>query len=41
MSSILIDASQFRALFPDAPLRFERFVGLPKSLIAIRSAKLP
>ena len=39
MSSILIDGSQFRALFPDAPVRFERFIGLPKSLIAIREAK--
>lgn len=38
MSSILIDASQFRSLFPDAPVRFERFIGLPKSLIAIRAA---
>jgi len=32
----LLDARQFRFLFPDAAISFERFVGLPKSLIAIR-----
>jgi hypothetical protein len=32
----LLDASQFRFLFPDSTVRFERFMGLPKSMIAIR-----
>ena len=34
--SILIDARRFRALFPDGKLLRERFVGLTKSLIAVR-----
>jgi hypothetical protein len=36
----LLDAQQFRHLFPDAKLSFERFCGLPKSMIAIRGASL-
>ena len=32
----LLDAEQFRLLFPDAQVSFERFYGLPKSMIAIR-----
>jgi hypothetical protein len=32
----LLDARQFRFLFPDSELRFERFAGLAKSMIAIR-----
>lgn len=35
-SNILIDRTQFRALFPDALHRFERVAGLPKSLLALR-----
>lgn len=33
----LLDGRQFRFLFPDAKIEFERFGGLRKSLIAIRS----
>lgn len=36
LSNVLLDLSQFRALFPDAEHRFERIALLPKSLIAIR-----
>jgi SAM-dependent methyltransferase len=32
----LLDETEFRALFPDAELRRERFLGMTKSLIAIR-----
>jgi len=32
----LLDLDQFRFLFPDANIKFERFVGLPKSMIAAR-----
>lgn len=32
----LLDTSQFDFLFPDATLKFERFIGLPKSMIATR-----
>ena len=34
----LVDKVQFASLFPDAEIRFERFAGLGKSLIAIRQA---
>lgn len=33
----LIDLAQMRSLFPDSDIGFERFFGLPKSLIAIRA----
>jgi hypothetical protein len=36
MSSTILDSIQFRALFPDAELRYERLAALPKSMIAIR-----
>ena len=32
----LLDLAQMRALFPDSEIRFERALGLPKSLIATR-----
>jgi hypothetical protein len=32
----LLDGRQFRFLFPDASIRYELFLGLPKSMIAIR-----
>jgi hypothetical protein len=35
-SANMIDKQQMRFLFPDAKIFFERFFGLPKSLIAIR-----
>jgi SAM-dependent methyltransferase len=35
-SAVILDATQFRSLFPDAEISFERFAFLPKSLIAIR-----
>lgn len=35
-SSRLVDARQFAALFPDAEIRRERFLGLTKSLVAVR-----
>ena len=38
MSSILLDSSQFAALFPDATISYERVALLPKSLIATRAA---
>ncbi|GAA1882443.1 class I SAM-dependent methyltransferase [Lapillicoccus jejuensis] len=40
-SATLVDATMFRALFPDAQVQFERLAGLPKSLIGIRSATGP
>jgi hypothetical protein len=36
MSNILLDHTQFGALYPDAKIRFERLMLLPKSLIAER-----
>ncbi|HWY61109.1 MAG TPA: methyltransferase domain-containing protein [Rhizomicrobium sp.] len=35
-STRLLDARQFSSLFPDSKMRFERFLGLPKSMMAIR-----
>lgn len=35
-SRLLLDRRRFRHLFPDATHRFERFLGLPKSMIAFR-----
>lgn len=35
----LIDLSQMRVLFPDSTICFERFFGLPKSLIAVRAPR--
>lgn len=35
-SAVLLDRTRFRALFPDAELRYERLAGLPKSLLALR-----
>lgn len=32
----LVDIAMFRALFPDGVLHIERFLGLPKSLMAVR-----
>ncbi len=32
----LLDGRQFRYLFPDAAISFERFSGLPKSLLAVK-----
>ena len=32
----LLDGRQFRFLFPDGEISFERFAGLPKSMVAIR-----
>jgi len=39
-SSVLIDHSQFAALFDDAVIRFERIALLPKSMIAMRGVPL-
>lgn len=36
-SAMLLDRRMTQALFPDAKVSFERFLGVPKSLIAIRS----
>jgi hypothetical protein len=36
-SAVLLDGWQFRQLFPDAAVSFERVAGIPKSLIARRS----
>lgn len=36
-SSNMLDQTQFESLFPDAQIRHERFFGLTKSLMAIRS----
>lgn len=36
-SRVLLDRTRFRALFPDAEHRFERVLGLPKSMIATRT----
>ncbi len=36
LSNVLLDATQFRALFPDAEHRFERIGGVAKSLIGFR-----
>jgi len=35
----LLDRRQFRFLFPDGTIAFERFVGLPKSMIGIRGTE--
>jgi hypothetical protein len=35
-SRSILSGGQFRYLFPDADHRFERFAGLPKSMIAVR-----
>lgn len=35
----LLDLAQMRALFPDSDIHFERFYGLPKSLIAVRAPR--
>lgn len=37
-SARLLDVRQMRTLFPDATIRRERFLGLPKSILAIRQA---
>lgn len=37
-SAQLVDAAAFRILFPDAKIAFEKVLGIPKSLIAVRSA---
>lgn len=34
----LLDKTQMQALFPDADVKFERVLGLPKSMLAIRRA---
>ena len=38
--AVLLDCGQYAALFPDAEIRRERFCGLTKSLMAVRS-RLP
>jgi hypothetical protein len=35
-SAVILDARQFRSLFPDAKISFERFALFPKSMVAIR-----
>ncbi len=35
-SAIMLDIRQMRTLFPDADLKMERFLGWPKSLIALK-----
>lgn len=35
-SNVMLDKAQFRCLFPDASFTAERFLGLTKSLIAVR-----
>jgi hypothetical protein len=35
----LLDGAQMRALFPEADVRFERVLGLPKSMMAIHRAR--
>lgn len=37
MSTELIGATEMRAYFPDARIRWERVLGIPKSIVAIRS----
>ena len=37
----LLDGLQFRSLFPDADVSYERVAGLPKSLIAQRRGLPP
>jgi hypothetical protein len=34
----MLDYGQFAALFDDAPIERERFLGLTKSLVAVRHA---
>jgi hypothetical protein len=38
-SRSILSGGQFRYLFPDAEHRFERFAGLPKSMIAVRMGR--
>ncbi len=38
-SRSILNGAQFRHLFPDAEHRFERFAGLPKSMIATRHGR--
>jgi hypothetical protein len=38
LSTELIGAAQMRAYFPDSQLLWERFLGLPKSMVAVRQA---
>jgi len=35
-SAVIVDKAQLRYLFPDAKISFERYYGLPKSLMAIK-----
>lgn len=39
-SAQLVDAVAFRTLFPDATIGFERVLGMPKSLIAVRNVPM-
>lgn len=39
-SSTLLDLDMMRELFPGAVFQFERFIGLPKSIIAIKHEKV-
>lgn len=38
-SSSMLDLAQFRTLFPDAEIRYERVCGLTKSLMAVRASQ--
>jgi hypothetical protein len=37
-SAQLLDLARFRTLFPDSQVQLERFAGLPKSIVGIRTA---